>query len=288
MRFDVITLFPELFAPHFVHGVTRRAFESGQVEVKLWQLRDFGDPPHARVDDRPYGGGPGDGAAGRAAAARGGGGARRSRRDRAGAAGQLLAGRAAALRRRRSSTSLPAAARSCSAPATKASTSASSMPRSTPRSASATTCSRAARSRRSPCSTRWRGSSPASWATCARTSRTASPPACSTARTTAGRSSWPRAARAAVPPVLLSGNHAAIERWRRDQSLALTAGRRPDLVAAAEAEGRLDRGRPGGPGPGEGRKAIIPGFPILCHAGPPSPHTNSTACARSPRSTPWT
>jgi len=59
VRFDVITLFPELFPPHFVHGVTRRAFESGQVEVKLWQLRDFGDPPHARVDDRPYGGGPG-------------------------------------------------------------------------------------------------------------------------------------------------------------------------------------------------------------------------------------
>jgi tRNA (guanine37-N1)-methyltransferase len=51
---------------------------------------------------------------------------------------------------------------------------------------------------------------------------------------------------AAVPPVLLSGNHAAIERWRRDQALALTAERRPDLVAAAEAEGRLsaaDRAR---------------------------------------------
>ena len=59
MRFDVITLFPELFAPHQAHGVTRRAFESGQVEVRLWNLRDFGDPPHARVDDRPYGGGPG-------------------------------------------------------------------------------------------------------------------------------------------------------------------------------------------------------------------------------------
>ena len=56
MRFDVITLFPELFAPHLTHGVTRRAFESGQVEVKLWQLRDFAD---RRVDDRPYGGGPG-------------------------------------------------------------------------------------------------------------------------------------------------------------------------------------------------------------------------------------
>src|ERR1700710_640467 len=59
MRIDVITLFPELFAAHLVHGVTRRAFEPGRVDVHLWPLRDFGDPPHARVDDRPYGGGPG-------------------------------------------------------------------------------------------------------------------------------------------------------------------------------------------------------------------------------------
>ena len=59
MRFDVITLFPELFAPHLTQGITRRAFESGQVEVKLWQLRDFADNNYRRVDDRPYGGGPG-------------------------------------------------------------------------------------------------------------------------------------------------------------------------------------------------------------------------------------
>src|SRR5664280_866486 len=59
MRFDVITLFPELFAAPLVHGVTRRAFEQRLVDVRLWQLRDFGDAPHARVDDRPYGGGPG-------------------------------------------------------------------------------------------------------------------------------------------------------------------------------------------------------------------------------------
>lgn len=59
MRFDVITLFPSLFAPHLSEGVTRRAFESGQVDVKLWQLRDYADDPHRRVDDRPYGGGPG-------------------------------------------------------------------------------------------------------------------------------------------------------------------------------------------------------------------------------------
>jgi len=59
MRFDVITLFPELFELHLVHGVTRRAFEQKLVDVRFWQLRDFGDSPHARVDDRPYGGGPG-------------------------------------------------------------------------------------------------------------------------------------------------------------------------------------------------------------------------------------
>ena len=59
MRFDVITLFPELFTPHLALGVTRRAFESGQVTVKLWPLRDFADNAYRRVDDRPYGGGPG-------------------------------------------------------------------------------------------------------------------------------------------------------------------------------------------------------------------------------------
>ena len=59
MRFDVVTIFPELFAPHLALGVTRRAFASGQVEVKLWPLRDFAEEPHRRVDDRPFGGGPG-------------------------------------------------------------------------------------------------------------------------------------------------------------------------------------------------------------------------------------
>jgi tRNA (guanine37-N1)-methyltransferase len=59
MRFDVITLFPELFAPHLGLGVTRRAFENRQVDVRLWPLRDFADGNYRRVDDRPYGGGPG-------------------------------------------------------------------------------------------------------------------------------------------------------------------------------------------------------------------------------------
>lgn len=59
MRFDVITLFPELFAPHLAVGVTRRAFETRQVDVRLWQLRDFATDTYRRVDDRPFGGGPG-------------------------------------------------------------------------------------------------------------------------------------------------------------------------------------------------------------------------------------
>ena len=59
MRFDVVTLFPELFAPLLSCGITRRAFESGQVEVKLANPRDFSEGNYRRVDDRPFGGGPG-------------------------------------------------------------------------------------------------------------------------------------------------------------------------------------------------------------------------------------
>ena len=59
MRFDVITLFPELFEAPLKVGVTRRAFEGGQVDVHLWPLREHADNAYRRVDDRPYGGGPG-------------------------------------------------------------------------------------------------------------------------------------------------------------------------------------------------------------------------------------
>lgn len=59
MRFDVVTLFPELFGPPLQLGVTRRAFEGGRVDVRLWPLRDFAEDAYRRVDDRPYGGGPG-------------------------------------------------------------------------------------------------------------------------------------------------------------------------------------------------------------------------------------
>ena len=43
MRFDVITLFPEIFAPFLVSGVTRRAYESASVDVRLWNPRDYAE-----------------------------------------------------------------------------------------------------------------------------------------------------------------------------------------------------------------------------------------------------
>ena len=65
MRFDIITLFPELVTPFFNSGINRRAFAAGengaapQVEVHLHNPRDFASGNYRRVDDRPFGGGPG-------------------------------------------------------------------------------------------------------------------------------------------------------------------------------------------------------------------------------------
>lgn len=59
MQFDVITLFPEMFAAITESGITRRAFEQKKCEVQFWNPRDFTTDRHRTVDDRPYGGGPG-------------------------------------------------------------------------------------------------------------------------------------------------------------------------------------------------------------------------------------
>jgi len=59
MRFDIITLFPELFAPLLSNGITRRAFEAGLVDVHFWNPRDHAEGNYRRVDDRSFGGGPG-------------------------------------------------------------------------------------------------------------------------------------------------------------------------------------------------------------------------------------
>ncbi len=59
MRFDLITLFPEMFRALDEQGVTGRAVDRGLVELAFWNPRDYTRDLHRTVDDRPYGGGPG-------------------------------------------------------------------------------------------------------------------------------------------------------------------------------------------------------------------------------------
>jgi tRNA (guanine37-N1)-methyltransferase len=59
VAFDVVSLFPEMFAAVSEHGITRRAREQGLWRLRLWNPRDFATDNYRTVDDRPYGGGPG-------------------------------------------------------------------------------------------------------------------------------------------------------------------------------------------------------------------------------------
>lgn len=59
MRFDVVTLFPAMFAAVTDHGITRRAYEQGLWSLRTWDPRAYTEDAHRTVDDRPYGGGPG-------------------------------------------------------------------------------------------------------------------------------------------------------------------------------------------------------------------------------------
>jgi tRNA (guanine37-N1)-methyltransferase len=237
VRFDVITLFPELFAPFMTQGVTRRAFESRQVDVRLWPLRDHAEGNYRRVDDRPFGGGPGMVMLAepleRALAA-----VRADRPEAAplvhfsptgrridqallrematGPGAVLLCGRYEGVDQRfldrhvdlelslgdfvLSGGELPALALLDGIARLQPGVLAD------PRSHE-------------------QDSFEDRLLDCPHYSR---PEVLDTP-------DGPRP----VPPVLLSGHHAAIARWRREQSLALTARRRPDLIAAARAAGRL-------------------------------------------------
>jgi tRNA (guanine37-N1)-methyltransferase len=59
MQFDVVTLFPEMFTAITQSGITRRAFEQKRCALSLWNPRDFTSDNYRTIDDRPYGGGPG-------------------------------------------------------------------------------------------------------------------------------------------------------------------------------------------------------------------------------------
>ncbi len=59
MRIDIISIFPPMFATFVHYGIVGRALESGLVELQVWNPRDYTQDKHRAVDDRPYGGGPG-------------------------------------------------------------------------------------------------------------------------------------------------------------------------------------------------------------------------------------
>ncbi|AQQ08572.1 tRNA (guanine-N(1)-)-methyltransferase [Sedimentisphaera cyanobacteriorum] len=59
MRFDILTLFPEMFASPMGSSILKRGQQTGAFEIALSNIRDFTDNPHRKVDDKPYGGGPG-------------------------------------------------------------------------------------------------------------------------------------------------------------------------------------------------------------------------------------
>jgi tRNA (guanine37-N1)-methyltransferase len=240
MRFDVLTLFPELFEPFARVGVTRRAFESGQLTVKFWPLRDFADDAYRRVDDRPYGGGPGmvmlvEPLVRALAAAQG---------DRVAASGGkpapviLLSPAGAPLTQARVDTLAqgPGAVLVCGRYEgidqrfidrhVDESLSLGDFVLSGGELPALALLDAVARLQPGVLG------DPASHQQDSFSDGLLDCPHYSRPEVQDGE---------AVPPVLLSGHHAHIARWRRDQQLALTARQRPDLIAAARAAGRLGR-----------------------------------------------
>jgi tRNA (guanine37-N1)-methyltransferase len=236
MRFDVVTLFPELFAPFLAAGVTRRAYETKQVDVRLWNLRDFAEGNYRRVDDRPFGGGPG-----------------------MVMMAEPLARCLAAVRAERQDTApvvlfSPIGHRLDHAGVERWSASAGAV----------LLCGRYEGIDQRFIDTHvdvqlslgdfvLSGGEVPALALLDAVARLqegvlGDPESHRQDSFSAGLLEGPHFSRperlpadaGAVPEVLLSGNHAAIARWRRDRALEVTARRRPDLIDAARAAGRLD------------------------------------------------
>jgi tRNA (guanine37-N1)-methyltransferase len=252
MRFDVVTLFPELFAPHLTQGITRRAFETRQVDVRLWPLRDFAEDNYRRVDDRPYGGGPGMVMLAeplqRALAA--------VRADRAGADLQPVTG---------TEPNQPAGAPVLHFSPTGVPLTQALVRQLADGPGAVLLCGRYEGIDQRLIDSEvtlevslgdfvLSGGELPALALLDAVARLQ--PGVLTAQSheqdsfsADGLLDCPHYSRPevlatalgalAVPPVLLSGHHAQIERWRRDQSLRLTAQRRPELIVAARAGGRL-------------------------------------------------
>ena len=238
MRFDVVTLFPEMFAAVTDHGITRRARELGLWQLATWNPRDFTGDRHRTVDDRPFGGGPGmvlmaeplaaavdaaraaqhaaGYAPGRVVTLSAGGRPLTDARVRAwaqqGGATVLVCGRYKGIDQRFLDACVDEEVSIgdfvLSGGEIAAMAAIDSVVRHLPgalKIESAADESFATGLLDAPHYTR-----PETWRGCG------------------------------VPGPLLSGHHAQIERWRREQALARTARERPELIAAARAGGRLD------------------------------------------------
>src|SRR5689334_7888588 len=59
MRFDILTLFPEMFSGPLTESIIKRAIQAGQISVALHDIRDYTTDKHHTTDDAPYGGGAG-------------------------------------------------------------------------------------------------------------------------------------------------------------------------------------------------------------------------------------
>ena len=59
MRFDIISIFPEMFSGYFSESILKRAVEAKILDIRVHDLRQWADDPHRKTDDKPYGGGPG-------------------------------------------------------------------------------------------------------------------------------------------------------------------------------------------------------------------------------------
>jgi tRNA (guanine37-N1)-methyltransferase len=238
MRFDVVTLFPEMFAAVTDHGITRRARELGLWQLATWNPRDFTGDRHRTVDDRPFGGGPGMVlmAEPLAAAVEA---ARAAQRGGGFAAGPVVAlgtgGRPLTDARAR------AWAQECGAmvlvcgryegidqrfldACVDEEISIGDFVLSGGEIAAMAVID--ALVRQLPGAIKIESAADESFAT-----GLLDAPHFTRPEDWRGRG---------VPAALLSGHHAQIERWRREQALARTARQRPDLIAAARACGRLD------------------------------------------------
>ena len=57
MKFHIMTLFPQIIEAYMSESIMKKAEEKGNIEYKTWNIRDYSESKHKKVDDYPYGGG---------------------------------------------------------------------------------------------------------------------------------------------------------------------------------------------------------------------------------------